>query len=160
MVEEWKGLTPLYRAFLGEKFRRLRHISKGDTVSKRDEKRLRQFIRDYAFADPAHGRAHVYGLASHINHACTSCANAEVWVEPTEPNYITVRLMKPIAKDQEVYINYNRRNLKFNCALCGTHGFRGLLKKAWGKIRAKAKHNDTAATNDEEDDKTPENSSS
>ncbi|KAI9171304.1 NADH-ubiquinone oxidoreductase [Paramyrothecium foliicola] len=123
-AEEWNHYEDQHRAVLSQVFRPLKDIPSGANFTDSHKKKLRKFILQYAFSGPTVGQALVYTLASHFNHACVRCANAELWIDPIHPYYISVRLMKEIAKGQEIFICYNRRKLKFNCAVCGSKTFR------------------------------------
>ncbi|OAA77986.1 SET domain protein [Akanthomyces lecanii RCEF 1005] len=58
-------------------------------------------------------RAHIYELTCYINHACSSCANAEFWVDSDWPNSITVKLVRDVNKGDEIFICYHKPNLHF-----------------------------------------------
>jgi hypothetical protein len=79
---------------------------------------LEDFKRDYAFQDPAGRRALIYRNASHINHACRYCANAEWIIDAEEPHQIMVRATKRIRANKEIFINYGWGNLPFACSEC------------------------------------------
>ncbi|KAK4078554.1 uncharacterized protein Triagg1_2885 [Trichoderma aggressivum f. europaeum] len=96
------------------------------------------FILEYAFSNPGCSRANIYRLASHINHACRKCANAEISIGPGTPNLITVRLVRKVKKGQEIFINYDRPSGNaYGCAVCGIRdGETSRLKQFWhGMVR-------------------------
>ncbi|TQV99732.1 SETdomain-containing protein [Cordyceps javanica] len=119
-VDEWLSLSHRHRESMRVWFRKLRKMAHGgnDTFVKKDKKRLNQFITDYAFLDPQRERAHIYRLSSYINHACRSCANAQFWVDGAHPNCINVSLVRDVKDGDEIFIFYNRPNLRFGCAVC------------------------------------------
>ncbi|KAJ3496279.1 hypothetical protein NLG97_g2773 [Lecanicillium saksenae] len=118
--EEWLKLSLQQRLEMRVWFRKLRTLALGgtDTFTKSDKKQLEAFVSDYAFWDPQRAKAHIYRLTSHINHACRSCANAELWVDSEDPNKINVKLVRDVEKDGEIFIFYNKKKLPFGCALC------------------------------------------
>ncbi|CAJ0545801.1 Ff.00g092740.m01.CDS01 [Fusarium sp. VM40] len=81
---------------------------------------IENFRRDYAFPDPAGSRSLIYPVASHLNHACTDCANAEWFVDEEEPHRITVQATKRVRANKEIFINYRDDwgNLPFICSEC------------------------------------------
>lgn len=129
-VPEWLELTHAQREDLRVWFRKLRKVPHGsnDIFEKKDKERLEKFISDYAFSDPQRERAHIYKLTCYINHACRSCANAEIWVDSAAPHTITVRLVKDLKNGDEIFICYNKLT-PYGCALC-QHGqtLRGRLR--------------------------------
>ncbi|KAJ6780576.1 hypothetical protein PWT90_04059 [Aphanocladium album] len=118
-AKEWLNLSHKQREEMRVWFRKLRNVAHGgnDTFTDSDKKTLEAFVTNYAFWDPQREQAHVYRLTSHINHACRRCANAELWVESEQPNNINVKLVRDVAKDDEIFICYNKK-LSFGCALC------------------------------------------
>ncbi|KAH6898519.1 hypothetical protein B0T10DRAFT_111922 [Thelonectria olida] len=85
--------------------------------SEDDRRTFEKFKKEYGFIDNT-GHGHVYLLASTINHACQACANAEFWVDSARPYAITLRLVRTLGKDDELFICYNKRGLDFGCAIC------------------------------------------
>ncbi|KAJ4145070.1 hypothetical protein LMH87_003931 [Akanthomyces muscarius] len=119
-VAEWSELSYAHRKHMRLLYPGLRKVPEGgdDAFKERDKKRLETFISDYAFSDPQRDRAHIYELTCYINHACSSCANAEFWVDSDWPNSITVKLVRDVNKGDEIFICYHKPNLHFGCALC------------------------------------------
>jgi hypothetical protein len=101
-------------------FFRLRHIPTDRALVANEpfETILEDFRRDYAFQDPAGRRALIYRNASHMNHACRYCANAEWIIDAEEPHQITVRVTKRVGANKEIFINYGWGNLPFACSEC------------------------------------------
>ncbi|KAM5355731.1 hypothetical protein ACJ41O_002377 [Fusarium nematophilum] len=118
----WTRLTHQRRRELTLAFTPLRKIPVEKTLSISNQLKLEKFIEDYAFWDPNRSRAHVFRLTSHINHACTSCANAQHWTDLDFPNYMTVTLVKPVQTGDEIFIHYGKRRMGFGCAVCGAYG--------------------------------------
>ncbi|KIL94926.1 hypothetical protein FAVG1_01857 [Fusarium avenaceum] len=81
---------------------------------------IEDFRRDYAFPDPTGSRSLIYTVASHLNHACTDCANAEWIVDADEPHRITVQVTKRVRANKEIFITYGDDwgNLPFICSEC------------------------------------------
>lgn len=117
LEEAWDSLNAQARTALMERFPRL-DFKHPDTPSPSRYQKLDNFIKEYAFCDGTKEMAHVYLLASMINHACAGCANAQVWVDPEEPHEISVRLVKPVDKGAEIFIHYNKAGLKLRCGMC------------------------------------------
>lgn len=117
--EEWLKLSHKQRETLRMWFRKLQKVAHGgnDSFKSDDKKRLEKFISNYAFSDPQRDRAHIYALGSHINHACRTCANAQYWIDSTQPNRITVRTVKSVKAGDEIFICYNKR-VSYRCPLC------------------------------------------
>lgn len=122
--EEWERLKPERREELRCQFRLLADVP--DILKSKDRRRLKRFVENYAFWDPQQSDAHVFYLASHINHACTACANAEQWI--SSEHLIHVRIVKPLEAGAEVLINYNRSKLPFGCAVCNQGGMRSFTR--------------------------------
>ena len=135
--EEWEMLKLSHKEDLRKCFRKLRKVAMGnnDQLTMYDQKRLESFIEEYAFRPPQSDRAHIYKLASHINHACMSCANAEHWTESNSPNTIHVKLVRPVKSGEEIFIYYNRSDLKFTCPLCPPNTLLSRLKAFVSRIR-------------------------
>lgn len=117
--DEWLKMSHRQRENLQVWFRKLRKVPHGgnDTFKDSDKQKLERFISNYAFWDPQRERAHTYKLASLINHACRSCANAQYWVESAQPNEISIRLVKDVKSTDEIFICYNKR-VPYSCPLC------------------------------------------
>lgn len=117
---EWQKLPVSKQQELVSRFRKLKGVPVGTRVplDKKQIKRLESFIGDYGFSDPNRGRAHVFSLTSHINHACRSCANAQHWTDGIEGNHMTVKLIKDVSAGDEIFVHYNRTKLGFGCAVC------------------------------------------
>ncbi|CZS75580.1 unnamed protein product [Fusarium graminearum] len=79
---------------------------------------IEDFRREYAFQDTAGRRCLIYKLASHINHACSKCAQARFSVDPGELHCIDVLLLKSVEADEEIFIHYGKKKLPFGCAIC------------------------------------------
>lgn len=117
-VQDWTSSKSRTRLELKDYFpTKLANIP-DEKLADRDRKRLKRFIKEYAFWDTRLDRAHIYKLASHINHACASCANASHFTECSSPNLITIRLLAPIKAGDELFICYNKSNLPYRCAVC------------------------------------------
>ncbi|EGX94012.1 hypothetical protein CCM_02283 [Cordyceps militaris CM01] len=125
-AEEWLKLRHGHRDKMRVWYRKLRNMAHGgnDTFQQKDKKTLEKFVDDYAFHDPQREKAHIYRLASYINHACKRCANAEFWVDG-DTKKIQVKLIRDVKDGDEIFIFYNRHNLGFGCAVCES---RRLLK--------------------------------
>jgi hypothetical protein len=121
VAEEWCALSQEDQLLLRANFRKLRLVPIGrDTLGWFWRKWLERFIVEYAFGNPQKSLAHIYVLASHMNHACSHCANAQQWTDSGYPHRIHVTLVEPVKAGDEVFINYNRRQgPSFGCALCG-----------------------------------------
>lgn len=115
----WLKMSQVERDSLRSCFRKLRKVSDGrkGSLSDSDKRRLDRFISDYAFRDPQRERAHIYKLASHINHACRSCANAEHWVDSARPNEIAIKLVRSVKHGDEIFICYHK-TVPYGCPLC------------------------------------------
>ncbi|KAF7558877.1 hypothetical protein G7046_g5276 [Stylonectria norvegica] len=112
----WYGeMTEEQRQPLRETFRKLKRV---DVLPGLRRWRLEKFVGEYAFWDPRRDKAHIYALASQINHACKSCANAFPIIDSAEPNKITVRLVRALETNEEVFIHYHKK-VSFGCAVCG-----------------------------------------
>ncbi|KAH0528115.1 hypothetical protein TsFJ059_003017 [Trichoderma semiorbis] len=98
------------------------------------------FVLEYAFSNPQRSRINIYPFASHINHACDKCANAQFWVQAEAPDRITVSLVRNVRKGQEIFINYNRPSGNtFGCAICGARdGEASRFRQFWQGIRRRA----------------------
>lgn len=120
VAAEWQKLPVSKQQELVSRFRKLKGVPVGRRVAldKKQIKCLESFIGDYGFSDPNRGRAHVFSLTSHINHACRSCANAQHWTDGIEGNHMTVKLVKDVRAGDEIFVHYNRPKLGFGCALC------------------------------------------
>lgn len=126
--QEWLKLAPYLKTGLQRDFRKLKDVPCGNHLERRHRRQLERFIDEYGFWEPQRINAHIYTLASHINHACVSCANAEQWTDSKAPHTITVKLVKPLKKGDEVFINYNRPGLSFRCAVCSPRGIKGCFR--------------------------------
>ncbi|KAM0296371.1 hypothetical protein ACHAO9_000012 [Fusarium lateritium] len=91
---------------------------------------IEDFRTEYAFQDPARQRALIYRLASHMNHACTDCANAMWIVDAREPHGITVQTTKRVKAGKEIFINYGWANLSFACPICAKKRVKRAAKQA------------------------------
>lgn len=120
VAQEWELLKIGQKEELRKCFRKLRKVATGgnDHLTKFDRKRLESFIDEYAFRPPQGDKAYIYNLASHINHACRSCANAEHWTDFKSPNAIHVTLVRPVQSGEEIFIYYNKADLELTCPLC------------------------------------------
>lgn len=118
---DWQRLNPDRQREIRDQFTRLEKVPVGRKLNIWDRRRLRNFVKDYAFWDSKRTNAHIYRLGSHINHACISCANAQQWTDSEHPNYISIKLVKPLNAGDEVFISYNKPGLPFRCAVCD-HG--------------------------------------
>jgi regulator of sigma D len=127
IADVWIRLGQERKQELQQYFQKLRGIStNGEKLSRLDRLRLRRFIEEYAFWDTGGSDAHVYRLASHMNHACRSCANAQQYTEMASPNAITVALVRTVRANEEILINYNRRS-SLKCSVCEPSETRELL---------------------------------
>jgi hypothetical protein len=123
----WIKLSQERKQELQQYFRKLKGISTtGEKLTRLDRLRLRRFIEEYAFWDTGGSNAHVYRLASHMNHACSSCANAEQYTEMASPNAIAVALVRAVRANEEILIDYNRRS-SLKCSVCQPSETRELL---------------------------------
>ncbi|KAL7790967.1 hypothetical protein V8C37DRAFT_383006 [Trichoderma ceciliae] len=131
IAEEWCALPLEDQLQLRTIFRkRLRYVPVGqDTIGPFYRRMLENFVLEYGFCNPQRSLAHIYVLASHINHACNRCANAQQWTESDVPHRIIVKLVKPLKMGDELFINYNRRQgSSFGCAVCGPPSMMDRLK--------------------------------
>ncbi|KAL7936104.1 hypothetical protein V8C35DRAFT_278333 [Trichoderma chlorosporum] len=124
LAERWCSLAWMHQEMVRSQFVKMRQMPSGvRELTSRQSKDLLAFIKEYAFRNPPRTMMHVYRWSSHINHACRSCANAEVWIEPSQPNRISVRLVRDVKKGEELFICYNRASDKsLGCAVCGPGG--------------------------------------
>lgn len=113
---------------LQDRFRKLRDIPVNEPLNGAQIRKLERFVDEYGFWEPQQTNAHIFMLASHINHACVSCANAEQWTDAECPHAISVKLTRPLKAGDEVFINYNRPGLSFKCSVCSPHGVKAALK--------------------------------
>ncbi|KAF7533448.1 hypothetical protein G7Z17_g13511 [Cylindrodendrum hubeiense] len=116
--DEWEKRSVEARLRLQQTFKKLEDIPSDTRLTKQERKQLNKFVKEYAFWDSKGTNAHIYRLASHINHACARHANAEQWTDSAYPNYITVRLVKDVRADEEIFINYNKGHMPFGCPFC------------------------------------------
>ncbi|KAH7023156.1 hypothetical protein EDB80DRAFT_696732 [Ilyonectria destructans] len=70
--DEWDKLTPTAQHKLQKTFPKLRGIPNFTYPDGKGRKQLKKFVEEYAFWDSQSTHAHVYPLASHINHACST----------------------------------------------------------------------------------------
>ncbi|KAK7426154.1 hypothetical protein QQZ08_007320 [Neonectria magnoliae] len=117
--DEWARLNPATRGLIRHYFKQLKSIPDTAELTPKHRKELEKFVEDYAFWDTTRTNAHIYHIASHINHACPSCANAEQWTNSEEPHQITVTLVRRVKQGEEIFINYNKGRMPFGCAVCG-----------------------------------------
>lgn len=117
--DEWDKLTPPAQKKLQNTFPKLCGIPGCTRLDEKGRRQLKKFIEEYAFWDSQSTRAHVYPLASHINHACSTHANAQQWTDSGHPNLITVTLVKDVKAGDELFINYNKGRMPFSCPFCG-----------------------------------------
>lgn len=117
--DEWDKLTPTAQHKLQETFHKLRNIPNFTYPDGKGRKQLEKFVEEYAFWDSQSTYAHIYALASHINHACSTHANAQQWTDSGHPNLITVTLVKDVKAGDELFINYNKGRMPFSCPFCG-----------------------------------------
>ncbi|OAQ98062.1 hypothetical protein LLEC1_03009 [Akanthomyces lecanii] len=157
-VEEWSELSSEHRRHMRLLHTVLRKVPDGgkDAFKERDKRRLESFISDYAFSDPQRDRAHIYELTCYINHACSTCANAEFWVDSDWPNSITVKLVRDVKKNDEIFICYHKPSLYFGCALCrygetlrGRLGRLLFIIRNLSRRRCKANANETEPASDD-----------
>lgn len=129
IAEEWCKLPEATQLTLQKRFRKLRSVPIGKKkLGWYWQEKIRRFFFEYAFINPQQKEAHIYPVGSHMNHACTSCANAEQWTESGSPDRILVRLVKPVRANTEILINYNNKvGTTLGCAICGPHGLKGRL---------------------------------
>ncbi|KAF4999132.1 hypothetical protein FDECE_11595 [Fusarium decemcellulare] len=118
----WNSLPEQRRTGLSQAFTSLRHMPTDKDVDWSQRKKLETFIEEYAFSDPQRRKAHIFRLASHINHACTRCANAEHWTDSVHPHPIKITLVRDVKKDEEIFIHYGKKRMSFGCAVCGIKG--------------------------------------
>lgn len=119
IAQEWLRLPIAKQQSLVDGLHRLKGLPVGaKTLMDKEVKQLEGFIRDYAFLDPQKAKAHIFPFTGHINHACARCANAQLWVDSADPHKMTVRMVKDVRADDEIFIHYNRNDLAFGCALC------------------------------------------
>ncbi|KAL7960044.1 hypothetical protein V8C34DRAFT_95244 [Trichoderma compactum] len=139
VVNRWRFLSMIDQRWLKSHFSRIGYMPMGTLPPTAFEAMdFLCFVLEYAFSNPGYSRVNIYRLASHINHACQTCANAEVYIEPATPETITVRLVRNVKKGQEILINYNRPSGNaFGCAVCGIRdGETSRFKQFWhGMIR-------------------------
>ncbi|KAJ3470595.1 hypothetical protein MRS44_000694 [Fusarium solani] len=114
----WTTLDGPTRDELQDAFAGLRGLSTRAGLSESQRQQLEGFVKTYAFADTGGSRVHICKIASHINHACGRCANAKAWVESDDPNYMSVRLLRPVSAGEQILINYKKRHPP--CLVCGT----------------------------------------
>lgn len=117
---DWNLTTLETRQEVARLFSRLENIPTDRALAANEpsETIIENFRRDYAFQDPAGRRALIYRTASHMNHACAYCANAEWNVDAEEPHQITVRVTQRVRANKEIFINYGWGNLPFACSEC------------------------------------------
>ncbi|KPM40944.1 hypothetical protein AK830_g5577 [Neonectria ditissima] len=127
--DEWEKLDPQARATLCHYFRTLKDLPAAAEPGSKNRKLLEKFVEEYAFWDTTRANCHIYDIASHINHACPSCANAEQYTEHNEPNKITVTLARGVREGEELFINYNKRRLRFGCGGCGSRRQRARIER-------------------------------
>lgn len=104
----WISLSRETSVSLQEQFITARGLTKHDRrikgLTKDQRLQLEAFVMDYAFADVSGSRRYVYRIASHFRHACGRCANAKFWIDPNDPNQISVTLLRPVNQGEELYI--------------------------------------------------------
>jgi hypothetical protein len=129
IAKVWEeALNDISRDLIRARFQQLRDVPDLPTRKHKDRKKLERFVEQYAFWDTSRTKAHIYWWTSMINHACVTCANAEFWITPERA---VVRLVKPLAADEELFIHYNRAGLAFGCAVCSKGGPKGLRCLPW-----------------------------
>ncbi|UKZ77598.1 hypothetical protein TrVFT333_005322 [Trichoderma virens FT-333] len=134
LAERWCSIPDMHQLYCKYKFVNLKEMPMGaQHLSPHQSRRFFSFIKEYAFCNPPKSLLHVYPLAGHINHACSRCANAEVWIDSGPPHRITVRLVKRVRRGEEIFINYNRpAGNPFSCAVCrDRQGIKSHLKASW-----------------------------
>ncbi|EHK16847.1 uncharacterized protein TRIVIDRAFT_65412 [Trichoderma virens Gv29-8] len=134
LAERWCSIPDMHQLYCKSKFVNLKEMPMGaQHLSLHQSRRFFSFVKEYAFCNPPKSLLHIYPLAGHINHACSRCANAEVWIDSGPPHRITVRLMKRVRRGEEIFINYNRpAGNPFSCAVCrDRQGIKSHLKASW-----------------------------
>ncbi|KAH7170805.1 hypothetical protein EDB81DRAFT_180419 [Dactylonectria macrodidyma] len=116
----WDKLSHDARLELQQAFKKLEDIPINKKLNIGGRKLLEKFVEEYAFWDSKNTNAHVYAVASHINHACTTHANAQQWTDSDHPNCITVTLVRDMKAGEELFINYNKGRMRFGCAVGGS----------------------------------------
>lgn len=141
VVHRWRSLAVLDQTWFKEHFPHIQYMPLGTLeLTPHEANKFFCFVLEYAFSNPERNRANIYPFASHINHACDKCANAQFWVQAEAPDRITVRLTRYVRKGQEIFINYNRPSGNtFGCAICGARdGEASRLRQFWQGIRRRA----------------------
>lgn len=117
----WVKLPMEHQEELKNRFRRLKSVAMGAQIGTSDKKRVKDFINEYAFWANDRSNAHIYKLACFINHACdqNSCSNAQYRIDG-ETHCINVRLTAPVKAGEEIFIDYGKDDVQFQCAKCGT----------------------------------------
>ncbi|PKK44782.1 hypothetical protein CI102_9376, partial [Trichoderma harzianum] len=121
VVDRWRWLAVLDQSWFKDHFPHIQYMPLGTLeLTPHEATKFLCFLLEYAFSNPQRNRINIYPFASHINHACDKCANAQFWIQAEAPVRITVRLLRNVRKGQEIFINYNRPSGNtFGCAVCG-----------------------------------------
>ncbi|KAL7909412.1 hypothetical protein GGI35DRAFT_479682 [Trichoderma velutinum] len=135
----WRSLSVMHQKRFKSQFAKIEYMPLAKKQLLPHESRdFLSFLLEYSFNNPQGSMIHVYHFASHINHACHKCANAEVWIQPEAPHTITIRLLRKVKKSREIFISYNRPSGNtFGCAICGIRdGETSRFKQLWhGMVR-------------------------
>lgn len=128
MARDWLQLTQLQKTVIASSNPRLKRLpcADGASLGSRNRHRLSSYISTHGFRRPLGHDAHIYRIASNINHACRTCANCEWSIQGTEMHITT---LQAIGQNEQLFIRYTADdNLPFSCALCGEKAL--LLKTA------------------------------
>ncbi|TFB06063.1 hypothetical protein CCMA1212_001871 [Trichoderma ghanense] len=119
---QWCELLVHEQEALRAEFPKLRPVPSGRrTLSLFQSIILYNFALEYSYSSPDGDFAHIYSLASRINHACRGCANAvRGGMDWYDPHRINITLVKPVKAGEEILIHYNTaEGRKLACAVCG-----------------------------------------
>lgn len=142
VVDRWRFLAVLDQSWFKEHFPHIQYMPLGTLeLTEHEANKFLCFVSEYAFGNPQRNRMNIYPFASHINHACDKCANAQFWIQAEKPDRITVRLIRNVRKGQEIFINYHRPSGNtFGCAVCGARdGETSRFRQFWQGIRRRAR---------------------
>lgn len=126
----WDSIGYLEKDDLKQGFWKLRFVSDRGNPEIYSSRRLQSFMREYGFLKTGgQRRVLVYRLASRINHACRTCANAEYTVD-SEDGRISITVNKEVHRGEEIMINYGRSSGQLACCVCSTSKARDKIGSA------------------------------
>lgn len=134
IVSMWEGLSDKEKERLQQRFWKLRFIPSKGKPGLYSRSRLRNFLREYGFYKAGgEKKVLVYRVASRINHACRSCANAE-WVVDSSDCSISIRVTRHMMAGEEILIHYGRSKGNLACCMCDSLKAKEKLGSTWDRF--------------------------